>query len=130
MGLAQDTFPEHPELDIHFSYTHYDRYYLYLYKGLMYTKLHQPKNALAAYTHFHTPEYAARSAEIANREATAMLALGDLDECSNRVKMAVSLALSMDSDLRYSEAYDVWQGMLLKWPHEHKVKELTALFQK
>ena len=43
MGLAYDTFPEHPEDDPHFSYTHYSHYYLYLYEGLMYTKLSQPQ---------------------------------------------------------------------------------------
>jgi tetratricopeptide (TPR) repeat protein len=130
MGLAQEIFPEHPERDPVFPYTHYSRYYLYLYEGLMYRELNQPAKALEAYAHFHVPEYTARRMEIANREAAALLALGDLHQCYEKVEKAVTLAVSMNSDLRYSEAYEIWQGMLIKWPHEHKVKELTALFQK
>jgi DNA-binding SARP family transcriptional activator len=129
IGLAYDAFPEHPEEDPHFSYTHYSHYYLYLYEGLMYTNLGQPKNALAAYAHFHVPEYASRRTEIVNREAAAWLTLGDLDQCSTNVEAGATLALSAGSELRYSEAREVYQGMLLQWPHEQKVKNLAQLFQ-
>jgi DNA-binding SARP family transcriptional activator len=129
IGLAYDTFPEHPEEDPHFSYTHYSHYYLYLYEGLMYTNLGQPKNALEAYAHFHVPEYASRRTEIVNREAAAWLTLGDLDQCSANVEAGATLALSAGSELRYSEAREVYQGMSLQWPHEQKVKSLVQLFQ-
>jgi len=130
MGLAQDTFPDDPENDSHFAYTHYGHYYLYLYQGLMYMKLNQPDQALSAYAHFDVPKYAPRRAEITNREAAALLASGDMNQCYDKVETAVALAVSMDSDLRYSEAQDVYQGMLIKWPHERKVKSLVQVFQR
>ena len=95
----------------------------------MYTNLSQPEGALAAYAHFHVPEYASRRTEIVNREAAAWLALGDLDQCSANVEAGATLALSAGSELRYSEAREVYQGMLLQWPHEQKVKNLAQLFQ-
>ncbi len=130
IGLAQDTFPGDPENDPHFAYTHYDHYYLYLYQGLMYMKLNQPDQALSAYAHFNNPKYASRRAEITNREAAALFASGDMDQCCDKVDAAVALAVTMDSDLRYSEAHEVYQGMLIKWPHERKVKHLAQLFQR
>jgi DNA-binding SARP family transcriptional activator len=129
IGLAYDTFPDHPEEDPHFSYTHYSHYYLYLYEGLMYTSLDQSKNALMAYAHFHVPEYTSRRTEIVNREASALLTLGDLDQCSANVEVGATLALSAGSELRYSEAREVYQGMLLQWPYEQKVQRLAQLFQ-
>lgn len=130
IGLAHDIFPDHAETDPNFAYTHYSRYYLYLYEGLMHVNLGQPSEALQAYARFDTPEYESRRTEITGREAAAALALGDLELCHDTVKRAVSLALSLDSDLRYSEAHDVYEGMLIKWPHEQKVKDLADLFQK
>jgi DNA-binding SARP family transcriptional activator len=128
IGLASDTFPDRPEHDPHFSYTHYGHYYLHLYKGLMYTRLGQTENALAAYAHFQGPEYVSRRTEIANREAAALLALGDLERCNAKIEEAVALARSTDSDLRYSEAREIYQGMQVKWPHEQSVQALAGLF--
>ena len=130
MGLAHDTFPDHPQDDPNFSYTHYDHYYLYLYEGLMYLKLGQPEHALRSYARLNTPLYASRKTEISGREAAALLAVGDLDQCCMKVETAANLALSIDSDLRYSEALDIHQGMLIKWPHERQVLRLTELFQR
>jgi transcriptional regulator with XRE-family HTH domain/tetratricopeptide (TPR) repeat protein len=129
MGLAYETFPEHPENDSQFSYTHYSHYYLYLYEGLMYTGLSQTENALAAYTHLHGAEYGSRRIEIANKEAASLLIAGDLDRCSDKVEAAATLALSTKSDLRYSEASEIYQGMCMKWPHEPKAKGLAQIFQ-
>ena len=129
MGLAQDTFPEYPENDPHFAYTYYDHYYLYLYQGLMYMKLNQPNQALSTYAYFNAPKYSSRRVEILNREAAALLASDDMHQCCTKVEAAVALAISAKSDLRYSEAYEVHQRMLIKWPHERKVKSLAQIFQ-
>jgi DNA-binding SARP family transcriptional activator len=129
MGLAYSMFPEHPENDPHFSYTYYSHYYLYLYEGLMYVELGQPEKALNVYAHFHTPEYVSRRAEIANREATALLAAGDMEQCCARVETATTLAVAMTSNLRYSEAQGVYEKLQIRWPNEQKVKNLAELFQ-
>lgn len=130
MGMAQEIFPEHPETDPHFAYTHYDHYYLYLYQGLMYLNLQQPEQALHAYAPFNAPQYAPRRAEIANRAAAAYLACEEMEQCCTTIETAVSSALSMGSDLRYSEAYEVYQRMVIKWPYERKVKDLVQVFQR
>ncbi|GHO98384.1 hypothetical protein KSF_084320 [Reticulibacter mediterranei] len=129
MGLAQQTFPDHPENDPHFSYTHYSRYYLHLYKGLMYVKLKQPQEALAAYAPFHAPEYDSRSAEIATREAMALLTAGEMRTCCEKIEQAFTLATTTNSNLRSSETQEVYQGVVLRWSHEPRVKALANLFQ-
>jgi len=130
IGLARDTFPDRAESDPNFAYTHYSRYYLHLYEGLMYANLDQPDHALAAYARFDTPEYASRRLEMSGREAAALLLKGEMEHCSAKIEVAVTSALALNSDLRYSEALDVYQGMQLKWPHESRVKGLAELFQR
>jgi len=37
-------------------------------------------------------------------------------------------ALKLGSDLRYNEAGEIYDQMLIKWPYEQRVKGLEALF--
>ena len=73
-----------------------------------------------------------RVAHILNDQTLLNIALtyeGDVLQRGANVEAGATLALSAGSELRYSESLEVYQSMLVQWPHEQKVKNLAQLFQ-
>ena len=132
LSLARDIFPEHPEADPHFAYVPIDRFFFVNHEVLTQLHLNQPKQALEklAQVDKDIPNTVVpRRVELLNRQASAALKLGDMDQTCNYVESAGSSALQLGSDLRYSEAREIYQRLQLKWPQERKVKALAELFK-
>jgi hypothetical protein len=130
LGLTHDTFPEHPEEDPTYAYTHWDWFTPAHYEVVTYLQLNQPKNAwqvcerIANTGNLRTTH----RVELLVRQAETAFALGRMDQCCSYVQQAVIAALELGSDLRYQQAYDVYHLMVEKWPREKDVKELAELF--
>ncbi len=131
LGLAHDTFPEHPEQDPAYVYTHWSRFTFATQEVITYLQLHQPADAWKACekTARLGTLRTAHIAELLTRQAETSLALGEMDQCCSYVALATTSALELGSDLRHKEAHSVYQQMLLKWPQERQVKELAVHFQ-
>jgi DNA-binding XRE family transcriptional regulator/tetratricopeptide (TPR) repeat protein len=131
-GLAQDTFPEHPEEDLHFAYTHFNHFTRVNFEGLMYLHLTQPGNAWKSFTQIEKElpsTLVPQRVELLSRQALTSVELGDMEQSCTYVELAATAAKKLGSELRYNEACETYQQMQLKWPHERKVKALAELFQ-
>lgn len=132
LGLVRDTFPEHPEKEPAYAYTHWDSFTPANYEVVSYLQLNQPKSAWEVcekIAHTETLRTTHR-VELLVRQAETSFALGKMNQCCSYVEQAVIAALKLGSELRYSEAYNVYNLMVEKWPRERQVKELMDLFIK
>lgn len=132
LSRARDRFPEHPEDDPHFSYVPVDHFFFVNHEVLTELHLNQPKQAWERLTSIEknvAKGIVPRRVELMNRQADTSLKLGDLEQTRTYVELAGTSALQLGSSLRFSEASETYQQMLLKWPHERSVKALAELFQ-
>jgi hypothetical protein len=130
LGLVRDTFPEHPEKEPAYVYTHWDSFTPDNYEVVSYLQLNKPKNAWEVCEKIaKTPTLrTTKRIELFVRQAETSFALGKMKQSCSYVEQAVIAALKLGSDLRYNEAYNVYNLLLEKWPREKQVKELAALF--
>src|SRR5260370_3142699 len=130
LDLARKTFPDHPQEDPNFTYTHFK--FPQGYEGLIYLNLNQPGKAWKALAEIDeaTPALIIPDrVELTVRQARASVALGNLDQSEDYLQSAVASAKALGSQLRRSESYDIYQQMQKKWPNEQRVKELADLFR-
>lgn len=130
MGLAYETFPDHPKNDPGFPYTHTDHYILHLNKMALYLRLNQPQEAWKAITEastFVSDDVSPRRAELLSETVTASIALDDLDQSCFYFEKLATLGAKLKANLFISEAQTSYQEMQLKWPHETRVKALANL---
>ena len=130
MGLAHDTFPDHPEDDPGFLFTHTTHYILYLNDTLTHLNFQQAQYAWDAIT--KAAEYvpdtlSPRRIELLNHQTLASVALGDLEQSCMYFESATTSGKKLGSDLYLTGASEIYQNMLAKWPHERRVKELADL---
>jgi len=131
LKLAHDTFPDHPESDPNFAYTHFKRITLANNTGLTYLNLRKPKLADKVFSQVEklipttlTPQ----RVQLLNRQAAIAVALGDMDQSCSKIEVAATAALTLEAELRYGEACEIYQQMQEKWPHERRVQTLADLF--
>lgn len=132
LSIARDIFPEHPESDLHFAYVPIDQFFFVNHEVLTQLHLNQPKQALERLDQVDKSvptTIVPRRVELLNRRASALLKLGDMEQTCTCVELAGTSALQLGSNLRYSEACEIYQQAHFKWPHERKVKGLAELFQ-
>jgi len=130
LDLARKTFPDHPQEDPNFIYTHFK--FPQGYEGLIYLNLNQPGEAWKALAEVDkvTPVLIVPDrVELTVRQTRASVALGNLEQSEDYLKSAVASAKALGSQLRRSESYDIYQQMQEKWPNEQRVKELADLFR-
>ncbi len=130
-GLAHDTFPGEPQNDLHFAYTHFNHFTRVNFEGLMYIHLGQPKQAWNTFAAIEKQIPAAlvpQKVELLVRQSLALVMLEDLPESCEHLELATMAALKLGSDLRYDEASEIYDQMLLKWPYEQRVRRLGELF--
>jgi tetratricopeptide (TPR) repeat protein len=130
MGMAHDTFPDTPENDPGFLYTHTTHYILYLNDTLAYLHFKQPQDAWRSIT--RAAEYVSdtlspRRIELLNHQTLASVALGDLEQSRAYFEAAVTSGQTLGSDLYLSDAAEIYQNMVAKWPNEQRVKGLADL---
>ena len=132
LGLARDTFPDHPEEDPGFLYTYTNHYILYLNEALAHLDFQQPKEAWQAITKAgsYVPDGASpRRMELLNQLTIISTELHDLEQSCHYFETAVTEGLILGSDLHQTEAHTIYQHMQNRWPHEKRIKGLAELFR-
>jgi transcriptional regulator with XRE-family HTH domain len=131
LGLAIDTFPDHPESDISYSFADFDRPWLILAEGRTRSDLGQTKQALEVFSRIEQPDIIVPERiriEIINQRAKTAIISGDLEQSLAYVESGVMGSKILGSQRRYNEARNNYDQMLLTWPQEKRVKELGELF--
>jgi tetratricopeptide (TPR) repeat protein len=133
IGLAHDSFPGDPQRDQASLYIHFSYSSVFLHEGLALLDLHQPEQAAKALERvdgLHPKmEISERSRiDLLNQQALAAGQQGDLDRFSEYMKEAVTSACELGSELRVSEAWDVFTRTRDQWKDEPRMQSLRSLF--
>lgn len=133
LQLAFAVFPEEPTYDPCFSYMRYERYMLFLYEGLVFLRLGQPKTAWEAFSRIDDlkpgPPERIRADFLKHRAYTSMV-LGNMVQSCIYLEAAAKAAQEIHSDLAFSEIYTLYEHMLAVWGQEARVRALALLFQR
>ncbi|MDQ2887510.1 MAG: helix-turn-helix domain-containing protein, partial [Chloroflexota bacterium] len=128
---AQKSYPDQPEEDPVYSYTHFRWPTFYNFSGQVHLHLNHPKEAWEAFSTVDrlvpTNEEPYR-VELTVYKAATALALQDLEQSCALLAEAVQAARALGSALRYDEAYLIYERMLEQWGQEPRVKALADLF--
>jgi transcriptional regulator with XRE-family HTH domain len=131
LGFA--VFPAEPAYDPCFSYVRYERYMLFLYEGLVFLRLGQPKVAWDAFSRIDdlkpAPPERIRAEFLKQRAYTSMM-LGNMVQSCIYLEAAARAAQEIHSDLAFSEIYTLYEHMLALWGQEARVRALALLFQR
>jgi tetratricopeptide (TPR) repeat protein/lambda repressor-like predicted transcriptional regulator len=133
IGLAQESFPDDTTLDPASLYIHFSKSGLYLHEGLALLDLHKPGEALDTLLNIDGlhPKLAISERsriDVLNQQALAAGGKGDLEQFHLYLEGAVTSAHKLGSDLRYSEAWDVYTRVQAIYPREPQVGSLNTLF--
>jgi tetratricopeptide (TPR) repeat protein len=128
---AREHYPDSPEDDPVYPYTHFRWATFHTFAGKIYLHLHQPRQAWEAFASVEQlvpiNEEPYRVALLVN-QATTALALEQLEQSCTLLTTAAKAARALGSDLCYDEAYIVYEQMQEKWGQEPPVKTLAHLF--
>jgi transcriptional regulator with XRE-family HTH domain len=133
LQLAVTVFPDNPGEDACFSYAQCDRFILYLYEGLIFLRLGQPKYAWDAFAQVDSLKPAPPErvrAEFLKHKAYTSLVLGNMIQTCIYLEAAAKAAQEINSDLAFSEVYTLYEHMLAVWGMEPRVRALARLFQR
>ncbi len=128
---AYDVFPEHPEDDFQFAYTHFRWLTLHNLEGLVYLHLGQAQQAWSSFSKVDQAVAQAivpQRVEVTVYQAATALRLGELEQSCHLLTIAVEAAVKLGSHLRYQEASRVYDQMQVRWPREQQIKTLQELF--
>ncbi|WP_201365866.1 helix-turn-helix domain-containing protein [Dictyobacter formicarum] len=132
LKLALAVFPEKPEEDACMTYAQCDRSMLYLYQGLVFLRLGQPRLAWEAFSQVDelkpVPSERMRAEFLKYRTYTSLV-LGNMIQSCIYLEAAARAARAINSDLVFSEIYVLYEHMLAIWGQEPRVKALAVLFQ-
>ncbi len=133
IGLAHDSFPDGPLHDPASLYIHFPYSSVFLHEGLALLDLHQPEQATKALERvdglYPKMEISERSRiDLLNQQALTAVQQGDLDRFSTYMNEAVTSARKLGSDLRVSEAWDIFTRMRDQWKYEPQMQSLRSLF--
>lgn len=131
LQCAHNTFPERPEDDPNFAYTHFRWLTLYNLEGLVHLHLQQARQAWSCFdrvdralAHAIVPH----RVEVTVYQAATALQMDELEQSCSLLTMAVEAAVKLGSQLRYQEASRVYDQMQERWPQERQVRTLQELF--
>ena len=133
LKLAMAVFPTQLEPDAYLPYASCDRSMLYLYQGLVFLRLGQPKMAWEAFAQvdeLRPPPPERIRADFLKYKAYTSLVLGNMIQSCIYLEAAVKAALSINSELVFGEIYDIYEHILALWGQEPRVRALARLFQK
>ncbi len=133
LGLAHDAFPALPEDDPCFLYTICDTSVLHLYDALTYMDINEPQAAWTALEwvdglHPQMPVSQSSRIEIINLQASAAIALDDMERSHTYLEAGIKAAHAQGYSLWASESFDVYRQMRTKWPDEKRVEALQEAF--
>jgi hypothetical protein len=127
IGLAQDTFPDHPETDPGFLFSHTTHFILYANQALTSMKLQQPHDAwraLAKAEEFVSGPTNPRKIDLTMYQIEAAIGLNDLELCCNLFGTLTRCITQSGAELDFGNAHDTYQLLSARWPHERRVKNL------
>lgn len=130
--LAREMLPVNPEQDPHYAYTHFNKFTITNFEGLMYLHLGQPIQAWETFAEVDKEVPASlvpQRVELINRKTATLLALDEMHATCDGLELAVPAAQRLGSELRYNEACEIYQQAHMKWPNEGRVRNLATLFQ-
>jgi tetratricopeptide (TPR) repeat protein/DNA-binding XRE family transcriptional regulator len=130
LGLAHDTFPDHPETDPAFSFADFDFPWLILREGMIRSRIGETKKALDAFERINQPGLIIPErirVEIINQRALAAVKGGDMEDFRHHLIAGIQGARTLGSQKRRQEAIDNWKEARKVWPHETRVLELADL---
>jgi transcriptional regulator with XRE-family HTH domain len=128
---AQKSYPDQPEEDPVYSYTHFRWPTFYNFAGQVHLHLNRPKEAWEAFCTVDKLVPANEEpyrVELTVYKAATALALQDLEQSCALLTEAVKAARALGSALRYDEAYLIYERMQEQWGQEPCVKALADLF--
>ncbi len=128
---AREHFPDRPEDDPVYSYTHFRWSTFYNFAGQVYLHLNQPREAWEAFATVERLVPVSEEpyrVELTVHQAATALALGEQEQSCALLETAVKAARALGSDLRYDEAYIIYEHMQERWGQEPRVKALADLF--
>jgi tetratricopeptide (TPR) repeat protein len=132
LQIAFAVFPDDPSDDPCFSYAQFDRSMLFLYEGLVFLRLGQPKLAWDAFAQVDdlkpAPPERTRTEFLKYRAYTSVV-LGNMIQSCIYLEAAAKAAQEVNSDLAISEIYALYEHMLAIWGQEKRVRLLAKLFQ-
>jgi transcriptional regulator with XRE-family HTH domain/tetratricopeptide (TPR) repeat protein len=131
LKLAQEHYPDRPEDDPVYAYTHFRWPTFYNFAGQVYLHVNKPKQAWEAFATVERlvpPEEEPYRLELMVYQAATALALGELEQSCVLLENAVKAARTLGSSLRYNEAALVFEHMQAQWGREPRVKRLQDLF--
>ncbi len=67
--------------------------------------------------------------EVTVNQAATACSLGELEQTSQLIRIAVPMAKKLSSQLRVDQAYEVYERMLVKWGDEPSMRELEEVFR-
>ncbi len=136
IGLAHEHYPQKPENDPAYPYTHASRYSLYVF-GEVQTRLflHQPTEASKVLTYVGKHIVDAQiepltQIDLLYYQAMAATMLRDMDAGCNTLREAATLAKKVGSRLYFRKLQQVYQEMCSIWSHETRVQAVAPLLQK
>lgn len=134
LGLARESFPRKPEQDPNYLYTICSEPVLHFYEALTYTDLEQPKDAWKALLVVDglqpkMPVPISTRIEFLNLQAKAAAELGDLELSISYLQASIQASSKQGYNLWLSEAYEIYQEIAARWPHESQIQSLRDLFQ-
>jgi transcriptional regulator with XRE-family HTH domain/tetratricopeptide (TPR) repeat protein len=127
IGLAQDTFPDHPETDPGFLYSHSTHFILYANKALAYMELGQAKDAWEALKRAdeHVPGPTnPRKIDVTLYQIQAAMGLKNLELSCDLFESLVSFITQFGNELDVGNAHDIYQQLSINWPYERRVRRL------
>ncbi|MBV9711951.1 MAG: helix-turn-helix transcriptional regulator [Ktedonobacteraceae bacterium] len=131
LRLAHDHYPDRPEEDPTYAYTHFRWPTFYNFAGQVYLHLHQPKEAWKAFSTVDqlVPKYEEPyRVELNVYQAAVAVELGDMEQSCNLLTIAVQAARTLGSELRYNEACKVYARMQMRWGNEPYMQAIGELF--
>jgi tetratricopeptide (TPR) repeat protein/DNA-binding XRE family transcriptional regulator len=132
LKLAMAVFPPKPEEDACIAYAQCDRSLLYLYQGLVFLRLGQPRLAWEAFSQVDEMRPAPPErmrADFLRYRAYTSLVLGNMTQSCVYLEAATRAAQAINSDLACSQIYTLYEDMLAIWGQETRVQGLATLFQ-
>ena len=131
LQYAREHYPDRPEDDPAYAYTHFRWPTFYTFAGKTYLHLQQPRQAWEAFATVERlvpiEEKPYRLELTVNQAATA-LALKEVEQSCTLLASAAQTARALESDLRYDEAYNIYERLQERWGQEPAVKALADLF--
>ena len=133
LELAHKAFPKRCDEDPAFAFTHFSGNSLLSLEGMMLLNLSRPQQAWENFTRIdqELPQTLIPDRlELTVNLAMTSCKLGDRDQSCRFLETAIRSALMTGNQLRYDQAYSVYEQLLQKWGKENRVKELGSLFLK